>query len=161
MRELVGDCPQEGLPQRVPAFQDPADGAHRGRRVAPSLPQRRVDGLRADLAEVAGLLQLDAQTEHQVLHRARGPIARGTRAAGPVRPVHAVQPFCPGSPSPEEDRGRDDLEFPGSLPEGRPATNQRHHFPTTLLSLVFLAMAVSLREWLTAMLLTRMLFDNC
>jgi len=88
------------------------------------------------------------------LGRARSSRQRGSRprAAGPIRPVHAVQPVCPGSPHPEEDRGRDDLEFPGNLPEGCPPTNQRHHFPATLLSPVFLAMAVTLREWLTAML---------
>lgn len=69
-----------------------------------------------------------------VLDWATVPIARGTRAAGSVRPVHAVQPSCPGSPSPEEDRGRDDLEFPGNLSEGRPAPNHRHHSSTTSLS---------------------------
>lgn len=53
------------------------------------------------------------------------------------------------------------MEFLGDLPEGGPAANHRHDFPTAALNPVFFAMAVSLREWLTAMLLPPMPFDNC
>lgn len=145
----------------VPAFENPAKGTPGGQGCDPGDLPHPLDCFRADLTQVACLLELTAQAQHQILQGAGVCVGRDTRAAGSVRPVHAIQALRPGPPDPEEDRRSSDPQGRGDMPTREPATKSRHHFPTTLLTPLCFAMAVSLLNGLTAILIPLKVFGHC
>jgi len=134
------------------AFENPANGAHSGEEFNPLVLQRPLDRFRAELAQIACLLELTAQGQHKVLQFSGTFVGGPMRAPGAIRPVHAVQALRPGPLDPGLDRGKGYPKLRGDLPHRDPATHSRHDLVATLLNPVFLAMAVSLLTGLTAIL---------
>jgi hypothetical protein len=91
----------------------------------------------AELAEVAGLLQLAAGGQHEVLQLLRGAVGRPGRSVGAVGPVDAVEPLRAGPGHPELDGGQGDPEVTGDVAQRGPAADGGDHLTATFLGAVF------------------------
>src|SRR5262249_33983577 len=79
------------------ALQDAVDGAHGGRVGNAAGQQFAVNGRGTKVAQGAGLAQLPAQIDHEILQGGRGAAGRLTRAARPVGPIDAVEALATGA----------------------------------------------------------------
>src|SRR5512135_1628708 len=123
--------------QRPAALEDTAEGAYRGERVGASGLQRGVDRLGAELAQIAGVLQLATQGQHKVLQVRRGPIDWPAPSGRAPRDVGAVEPLAVGPCDPELNGGQCHAEASSDLAHGNAPADGGDHLTTTLLDPVF------------------------
>jgi hypothetical protein len=141
----VGQVPagRRGGPSRARAavqgpapVEDAADGPRRGEwRDALGL-QGIADGAGAELAQVAPVLQLDAEGQHEILQVLRGAVDRPVTAGGLRREVDPIEAASFGPRDPEPDGGQGDAEAACDLAEGSAAAGGGDHLTTTILDSV-------------------------
>jgi hypothetical protein len=76
------------------------------------------DGTGAELAEVALVLQLASEGQHEILQVLGRAIDRQTTTRRPGREGDAVKPLGAGAGDPEPDGGQSDVEASCDLAEG-------------------------------------------
>jgi hypothetical protein len=129
--------------ERSPPLQDAADGS-RGRRVRDALGQQRaVDRLGAELTEVAGVPELLADAQDEVLQLAFRPVDGRGQAAGAVAPIHPIQALASGATDPALHGAEGHVELQGDLPRRGTTADCLNDLPAALFGLGFLVTAVS------------------
>src|SRR5262245_5792776 len=123
--------PSEAI-QGAAALQNTPNGANRGHSWLQEPLQFAVNGPRAVLAQVAGLLQPAPQAQDQLLEVGRDPIRGGPAATRPVLPGRTVQPLLACSIHPPLDRRQTDLMRAGHGSHRDPTTDRLHHLAAPL-----------------------------
>jgi hypothetical protein len=106
--------------------EDTADGAHRGQRLDPTFLECAADGSGSVFAQGAGLLELLAEVDDQVLDPRRGCCGRSPATAGSIGPIDAVEALVVGPTHPDLDGAQADVELLGHRTQ-RPALTYRSH----------------------------------
>ena len=129
--------------QRSASLQDQADGAN-GRWVGQTTGEPlAMDGCGPELAEVAGVTQFLAESQHEVLALSLGAIDGRGQAARVVSPVDAIEALSLGTFEPALHGGQCDAELPGHLTQGGPASDGLDQGTSALFGRGFLRMADS------------------
>jgi hypothetical protein len=142
----VGDGAADGGIQSAAALEDQADGADRGWVGDAASEQFAVDGGGAELAEVAGVAQVLANGQDEVLQVTRGAVDRGRQAAGAVGPVHAIQSLFASPRDPALNGGQGHAKAGSDLAQGITSPDSFDHLTPSLTAFGFLLMAGSLRQ---------------
>jgi hypothetical protein len=111
--------------QRPAPGQDAADRTHRRHHGHRPLNQRGVNRVRPELAEIARLLQLVSNPEHEILEHPRDASCRA-RPRRAIRPVHLLECTAPRPPHPQLDGGETYSALPRGLPQPAAGPDGRH-----------------------------------
>src|SRR4029077_17942960 len=145
-RRRWGTAQPMAVVQRAAALQDQADGADRGRVGDAPGEQFAVDGGGPELAEVAGVAQLLADGQDEVLQVTLGAVDRMRQAAGACGPVHAIQTLLTGPCGPALHRTQSDAKSVSDLARGHSLADGFNHLATSFEPVSFLLMAVSSKK---------------
>ena len=132
--------------QGAASLQDQADGANAGWIGQATGEPLAVDSGGPELTEVAGVTQLLANGQYEVLPRALGAIDRCRQAARAVGPVDAIQALSGGALDPALHSGQGHAELLGDLTQGGSVSDGVDQGTSALLGRGFLLRADSSAE---------------
>lgn len=132
--------------QRPSSQQNSTDGANGGDSLCATFFEGSMNRCRAELSEVAGLLELLAEPENEILEPETCGVSRSSSAARRIRPVHAIKSLAVRPSNPVLNRRKTHAKFPLDFPQRPSSSNLGDHRPSPLLNAVFRSHSVLVRK---------------
>jgi len=122
--------------------ENSADGAQGGDALDAALLESSMNGSRAELSEVAGLLELFAEPQDEILEMGRRSASGPSSTAWRITPDHPIKSLTAGTSNPVLNGSQTDMKFPLNISERSSTANRRNHPPPSRFNTVFRSQSV-------------------
>lgn len=123
--------------ERAAAEENSPDGAQGWDALGAALLERPKNGRCAELSEIAGLLELLAEPQDEILQTVRRGTGGASSTSWRITPDHSVKPLIMGTSNPVLHCSQTDMKFPLNISQRSSTANCRHHLSPPSFNTVF------------------------